>query len=205
MKRLDLILGELADQLLGNTMWGGVGKVTYYRHPMHVISKFSLKHRTKKNRRAELIDALKKCWLSESKFYETTDHYGEPIIMRFRGSGIYSAVRSYLKTYRERIKFLEAVDYSINIQRPDELPEDVSIYLDFGSPITEKRVGIHLLNPSVDVVKHSLESARIAGIEAVYMYFQDDIKFSGKRITRKGLAFNGTFRLTETDLDKPTS
>lgn len=204
MKRLDKILNEIADQLIDNTDFGGVGKTTYYRHPFPlVISKISMIHGSKKNRKKELVKELKSCWMSESVFKERyKDDWGRPVIERWHGRGVYRGVQRYLKTYRKRIEFLNEVGYDINIKRPDELPKNVKVYLDFGCNITEDRVGIHCLNPTPEDVRYALAEAELSGIEAVYIYEDTNLRFSGKRISRKGLAFNGTFRLQYTDLDQ---
>ena len=202
MKRLDLILSEIADQLIENTSFGGCGRYTYYRHPSAlVISKFSLKHRTKKHRKTELVKALKKCWLEERKFKTRyTDHFGRPVIERWEGRGIHRGVGRYLKVYRRRLKLLEASGYPITVGRPDELPEHIKVYLAFGCNITKKRIGIHLLNPTATEVRSALEEAETQGLEAVYIYEEPESDFRGRFVKTSGLAFNGTFRLTETTI-----
>lgn len=200
MKRIDLIIGEIADQLIANTIFGGVREYTYYRHPNPlVISKFSFKHRTKKHQRAELIKALKHCWNKERKYRQGYDSYGDTIPVRWGGRGVFEGIGRYLKLYRRRIKHLEAVGYDINIRRPDELPDNVKVYLDYGCNITKQRIGIHLLNPTVQQTKSALNLAEAQGIEAVYIY-EEDTEFRGEFVKTKGLAFNGTFHLTETEL-----
>jgi len=201
VKRLDLIIGEIADQLIENTYWGGVRKWTYYRHPHPwVISKFSLKHKTRKSRRAELIRALKSEWLQtgyhKACWSESPDGkaWVDPRDIR-------TGVRRYLARYRKIMKLAQELGIASNC-RPDELPEGQSIYVELqGVEICKKRIGIHLLNPTKGQIQCAIESAESRGIEAVYVYRESESEFSGSFVRTEGLAFGGTFTLTETKLN----